>query len=245
MTYDAGMSRPLRLTSDEALALVVALQTLADVPGLADGDAVARALGKIEGAAGANDEAAARVTVAVDAQERALTSVREAIGSGRAMHLTYYAAGRDASTERDVDPMRLLFVEGRSYLEAWCRSAEAVRLFRLDRIDDVRLLDEPSQPPTDAAPRDLDGGLFQPAPEDPAVTLRLGPGQAWVADYYPVEDSQRQDDGGLIIILRVTDTAWIRKLTLGGGADVTVVAPSALAAEVRAEARSALAAYGD
>ena len=33
--FDAGMSRPLRLTGEEALALVVALRTLAETPGLA------------------------------------------------------------------------------------------------------------------------------------------------------------------------------------------------------------------
>src|ERR1700733_12144209 len=37
VTFDAGMSRPLRLTSEEALALIVALRTLAETPGIADG----------------------------------------------------------------------------------------------------------------------------------------------------------------------------------------------------------------
>ncbi len=33
ITYDAGIDRPLRLTPDEALALVVALRMLAETPG--------------------------------------------------------------------------------------------------------------------------------------------------------------------------------------------------------------------
>jgi proteasome accessory factor C len=33
VTYDAGIDRPLRLTHDEALALIVALRMLAQVPG--------------------------------------------------------------------------------------------------------------------------------------------------------------------------------------------------------------------
>ena len=36
VTYDAGIDRPLRLTQDEALALVVALRMLAEVPGVAE-----------------------------------------------------------------------------------------------------------------------------------------------------------------------------------------------------------------
>ena len=48
ITYDAGIDRPLRLTPDEATALVVALRMLAETPGVADRDAIHRALAKIE-----------------------------------------------------------------------------------------------------------------------------------------------------------------------------------------------------
>src|ERR1700712_2898344 len=50
--FDAGMSRPLRLTSEEALAMVIGLRILAEVPGITDSDAVNRALAKIEAVAG-------------------------------------------------------------------------------------------------------------------------------------------------------------------------------------------------
>src|SRR4029453_9174587 len=56
--FDAGMSRPLRLTGDEALALIVALRTLADEPGLTDPRAVQRALAKVEAATGGAGEVA-------------------------------------------------------------------------------------------------------------------------------------------------------------------------------------------
>src|ERR671916_899229 len=39
VAFDAGMSRPLRLTGAEATALLVALRTLLDAPGVADADA--------------------------------------------------------------------------------------------------------------------------------------------------------------------------------------------------------------
>src|SRR5215510_10331935 len=52
ITYDAGIDRPLRLTQDEALALIVALRMLAEVPGTQERAAVERALAKIESAAG-------------------------------------------------------------------------------------------------------------------------------------------------------------------------------------------------
>ena len=79
------------------------------------------------------------------------TTLRGAVERGRALRITYYTATRDETTERVVDPMRVLMVGGRAYLEAWCRRAEAVRLFRVDRIDALTELDEPAAPPPQAA----------------------------------------------------------------------------------------------
>jgi proteasome accessory factor C len=243
VTYDAGMSRPLRLTADEALALVVALRTLAEVPGLAGRDAVERALAKVEYAAGDVAQAADAVAVRVEARAHTLAVVQQALDDGRALHLRYYTAGRDETSDRDVDPMRLLLVDGRSYLEGWCRRAEGTRLFRLDRIEEVKVLDEPSAPPPEAVPRDLSGGLYQPAPDHPEVILRLGRWARWVADYYPCE--KVRETGGLTeVTLRVAETDWVRRLALRLGTGCEVIAPPGLVEEVRAEARGALAAYG-
>ena len=243
VTYDAGMSRPLRLTADEALAIVVALRTLADLPGLQEREAVERALAKVESAAGGLAEAADAVAVRVERSDRNLVQVRRALDTGRALHLSYYVAARDERTERDVDPVQLHAVEGKWYLQAWCRLAEGMRLFRLDRIDALRVLPEPSHPPASAVTRDLSEGLYQPAPEHPLVTLRLAPVAGWVADYYPCESVRRLPDGGLVATLRVADPTWVRRLVLGFGAAARVLDPPWLADQVRAEARAALAGY--
>ena len=239
----AGVTRPLRLTVDEALALVVALRALAETPGLVERDPVDRALAKVEEAAGAAAEGAERVAVSVEGETRVLPVVRAALDQGRALHLSYYVPARDETTERDVDPVRLLLVEGRTYLEAWCRRVEGVRLFRLDRVAEVALLDEPSAPPADVELRDVSQGLFRPSPDDLLVTMTLRPAAAWVADYHPCEAVAEQDDGSLLVTLRARDTAWVRRLALRLGEQGQVVAPAELAAEVRADARRALAAY--
>ena len=132
-----SIDRPLRLGVDEASALLVALRMLAELPGMGDRSALSRTIAKLEAAAGAAAAASAQVAVQVDDRDRGTRrwpQVTDALSRGRRLHLSYYVPGRDEATERDVDPMRLLVVEGRSYLEGWCRRAEAVRLFRLDRM---------------------------------------------------------------------------------------------------------------
>ncbi|MDQ6650981.1 MAG: WYL domain-containing protein [Actinomycetota bacterium] len=244
LTNSAGVARPLRLSADEALALVVALRALAGVPGLEERDALDRALVKLEAAAGAAAGPTANVQVSLEAEAGVLPTVRDALERRRLLHLRYHVAARDESTERDVDPMRLLMVEGRTYLEAWCRRVEDVRLFRLDRVLSAEVLDAPAEPPPSARPRDLSEGLFAPSSTDAAVTLALSPAARWVADYYPCESVEESTDGGLHATLRTPDTRWLRALALRLGSDGAVLDPPELAEEVRAEARSALAAYG-
>lgn len=239
------IARPLRLTADEALALVVALRALAGVRDVFGSDAVDRALAKLETAVGQAAAPAGTVSVAIEAQAAVAGTVRDALARGRALHLRYHVPARDESTERNVDPMRLLLVEGHSYLEAWCRRVQDVRLFRLDRVEDLEVLDEPARVPKSATPRELEGGLFQPSPADEVVTLALQPAARWVADYYPCQSAQEQPDGGLLVELRTPDTRWLRRLALQLGASASVLHPPSLVAAIRADADTAIAAYAE
>lgn len=237
------IARPLRLAVDEALALVVGLRALADVPGLHDRDALHRTLAKLETAAG--EAATPSASVAVDVGEAVgpLADVRRALSEGRRLHLTYFVPARDETTERDVDPMRLLMVDGRWYLEGWCRRAEEVRLFRLDRVEAMQVLDVPAEVPAAATQRDLREGLFQPSPEDMVVTLELDAAAHWVVDYYPVESVDRMPDGLLLVRLRAADSRWLRTLVLRLGGAARVLDPPELAEQVRRSAAEALEAY--
>jgi proteasome accessory factor C len=236
------IARPLRLQADEAVALVVGLQTLAQLPG-PEQDAIARALAKVESAAGEAAAASAAVTVDVETDPDVEAAVRDALARDRAVHLSYYVPTRDETTERDVDPIRLHVVSGRTYLEGWCRRVEDVRLFRLDRVVRVNVLDEPSAPPPEAQPRDLSEGLFQPGPDDETVVLELTRQGRWVADNYPCESVEEIAEGGLRVTLRTPDTRWVRRLALRLGDAGRIVAPAELVLSVKRDAEAALQAY--
>jgi proteasome accessory factor C len=239
------LARPLRLGTDEALALLVAVRTLAEIPAAGDRDAVDRVVAKLERAAGEAAERALAVRVELDAGGRreVAGSVRRALTDRRLLHLSYWVPGRDERTERDVDPMRLVVVDGRPYLEAWCRRARGVRLFRLDRVEAADVLDLPAEVPPHARPRDLAAGLFQPSPDDDLVTLDLGPGARWVGDHYPCESVEDHDDGSRRIRLRTPDPRWVRRLVLRLGGAALIADPPELAEAVRRDAREALTAY--
>jgi proteasome accessory factor C len=235
------LDRPLRLTADEATALLVAARALADVPGLQERDALDRAIAKLAEAA----PAPAAVDVALEPEDEVLTTLRAALDGHQRVHLRYMVEARDEVTERDVDPMRLLLRDGRWYFEGWCRRAEAVRLFRLDRVVEATLLDVSAEPPPQAAPRDLEDGLFRPGPDDLRIVLDLAPQARWVADHYPAEDTEERDDSWLRMTLRTPDPGWLVRLLLQLGAAARVVEPSSVAERVKATAREALVTYSD
>jgi proteasome accessory factor C len=240
-----SMDRPLRLGTDEASALLIGLRMLAELPGPQDQPALRRTIAKLEAAAGEAAAASAQVAVHMDGRAPAdvQAQVTEAMRQGRRLHLAYYVPGRDEATERDVDPMRLLLVEGRSYLEAWCRSAEAVRLFRLDRVLGLTVLDIAAEVPKEAKQVDVDSGLFRPSASDVKVELELARAGRWVADYYPCDRVTELADGRLKVVLRTPDTRWVRRLALRLGEDGKVTAPAGLVGEIEDEAAAALAQY--
>ncbi|EPD96353.1 helix-turn-helix transcriptional regulator [Streptomyces albus] len=239
----ADTAQPLRLAADEATALLVAARAVATLPGLreSDRDALQRATAKLETAAGESAGASSRLSVTFESEGGVFADVDRAIAERRRLWIRYYSPARDELTEREVDPIRL-FAVGHTYVEAWCRLSEARRTFRLDRVAEIRLLDERSDPPP-IEPRDLSAGLVQPAATDPQVVIEVGPGGRWVAEYYPHDSAEELPDGGLRITLRTPDPASLRRLALRLGPDGRITSPADLAESAREAARSALAAY--
>jgi proteasome accessory factor C len=238
--------RPLRLSTREAVALLVALRALAQVPGLADRDALNRAIGKLEGVTGEAAVVAERLSVAFEARDVVLAAVQEALMHKRLVHLRYYVASRDEITERDVDPVKVALLSGQAYLEGWCRSSAAMRVFRLDRVMAIEVLDQPAEPPADAVRLDLaesSATVLRTDAADPLAILELAADARWVPEYYPCEQVEDLADGGIRVALRVADPDRIRRLILRLGGSVTVLGPPDFAAQVRQTAAAALANY--
>ncbi|MFD3938340.1 helix-turn-helix transcriptional regulator [Streptomyces sp. NPDC058611] len=238
-------AEPLRLAADEATALLVAARAVATLPGLreSDRDALLRATAKLEAAAGEVAGASSRLSVTFESEGGVFADVDRAIAERRRLWLRYYSPARDELTERKVDPIRL-FAVGHTYMEGWCHLSEARRTFRLDRVAEIRILDERAEPPA-IEPRDLSEGLVQPAAEDPEVVVEVGPGGRWVAEYYPHDSAEELPEGGLRITLRSPDPASLRRLALRLGREGRIVVPTELAESARSAAREALAGYGE
>ena len=145
-----------------------------------------------------------------------------------------------------VDPRGLVRHDGLTYLDAWCHSAEAPRLFRLDRIADAEVLDTPVATPAEE-PRDLCDGMFARSDE-------TDPGHAAAARRPPAGSpsttrSRRSTPAGadgrrtVEVDLLVADERWLTKLLLRLAPNASVTAPGVVRRRLTAAAQDALSLY--
>jgi proteasome accessory factor C len=181
VTIDSAeyFSRPMKLTPAEALGLLAAGSTF-----LASNQAppaLASAMDKLSIAIGANADDA--VLFDVEAPE-AVTTLREAIDETRLIKIGYIGMATNERSVRVVEGESVFFNLGNWYLAGFCRYAQDDRLFRVDRMDSISVLDqmyEPSVADTAAIVR------YEPSPDDHEVVFLVGKRSRWVTEYYPVE----------------------------------------------------------
>lgn len=230
--------QPLRLTPDQALALVATGQSLAAVPGSDPDGPLARGIAKVAAVLGV--EADALEVELGEAEDELVQTLQRAVDARRRVHLDYYSYGRDELTGRDVDPLRVFAEGGQWYLHGYCHLSEDERVFRIDRIRDLEVLDVS----TDGTARPEVSGVFQPSAETPRVVLDLAPPARWVVEQYPTEVVEELEGGALRATLAVSSLAWFERLLLRLGPDVTVVeGPDELLRAGRHAARRVLARY--
>lgn len=82
----------------------------------------------------------------LDFDDEKLLTLQEAIYQKQVVHLCYHALNSNAVSERDVEPIELIFFDKAWMLSAYCRLRRDQRMFRLDRIDDLQVRRETFEP---------------------------------------------------------------------------------------------------
>lgn len=255
------LARPRRMSPAEGFALAAAARAIVSVPGSDPDGALGRALSKLEAALGEVD----RLRVELDEPPH-LGEVQQAVKERRQLRIEYHSSSRDEVTERVVDPVSLVALEGHWYLDAWCHRAGGVRRFRVDRILSAaptgkgichgadagsRALGEPFEAAGDEA-RDTSGSWadsrvgdapFVPGPETTVARISVDEEAAWVCDAVPILEASPWVDGRREVTLAVASDVWFGRLLLRLGPHATVLEPPELAAAGAESARRVLERY--
>jgi proteasome accessory factor C len=239
-------ARPLRLTPAEGFALLATGRALLAVSGADAGGSLATALDKLAGVLGDVEGMAIELGPA-----RFLEPLRRAAQAAERVEIDYYAFGRDALTTRRIDPRAVFASLGQWYVDAYCHQAQDDRLFRVDRVQDLRPTGEHFESGRgprrggEAAEITADGTVFHPRPTDPRVILRLSPEARWVVESYPTEEIAEEADGRLRVVLVASERPWLERLLLRLGPLAEVLGPDDAKEWGAAAARRLLVNYRD
>jgi proteasome accessory factor C len=228
--------RPMRLTRSELLALELGLAMLRGERPPEEHRAVDGATARLRQAlARLPDEEMAdafRVASASQAGDlEHLRRLREAFRARRKVRLTYRKADAEEASSRVVCPYGIVFTNGMWYAVAQCESSEGIRIFRLDRVEQVEPLearyDSPRGFSIDAMVKD--GRAFQSA-EAGTLRVRYSPRIArWIAER---EGKQVAADGSLVMDHPLADRDWAVRHVLQYGPDAEVLEPEEVRHEI-------------
>ena len=240
LTHTVAIDDTPRLSAREAAALIAGLQYLSSLPEVADRDAMASLMAKLERGTASG---AAQVAVAPAALRDTIATMREAI-AGRTQLVFDYVSARGDSERRTVDPLRIESVNDDWYLRGWCHLRKAVRTFRLDRIDGLTSTGEPISEHADRIV--LPERLFQGSSEDLTVSVDVSAAALpLIADYIP-DDAARVQDGDVVHTkVRVAHYHGLKRMVARFAGQVVVTAPEDARQAVADWVRAGGARYDD
>jgi predicted DNA-binding transcriptional regulator YafY len=151
---------PLMFSAAEALGLVMAVldgHHSASDPADLVGSALGKIVRALPEAVAAQAEAVRRTTApapdrAAARPDPAITSALVLACSDRRRVRLDYRSEAGAEWVAEVDPWSIVVRHGRWYLLCWAHKAKAQRVYRIDRVRDVEVLDGPASPPADLDP---------------------------------------------------------------------------------------------
>lgn len=182
--------------------------------------------------------------------------IKNAILSRHVLTFDYY--GQDGRmTHRCAEPIQLLFKEYTWYVRAYCRTKQAMRLFKVLRMKRVEVLAATfdarhheaanllSKPPEDELGRTLsdtasctaaptmhtDFPADRPAPE---ITIRIDRKEAYrVYDRFDEEEITVLPDGDFEVHYHCALDDWVYGMILSFGPSAKVLAPESVCSEIR------------
>ncbi len=231
-------SRPLRLTPGQALGLIGAGEAL--LSGADPDGPLSRGLAKLADGLGVSVGEDLAVSLGESADEW-VEPLLAAASDRRQVRIRYFSFGRGQESDRIIHPFRVFSELGNWYVQGHCQQAGGVRVFRIDRVRSLEMLESHFDPPDEKeAP-----SAFEARESDPRVVLRLAAGASWAIEKYPTEDQVVLDSGEIDATLPVSQISRLERLLLqlGSQAELRWAAPPVAADQARLAAQRVLARY--
>ena len=236
--YERDFRRPVRLSPVQARAAFLALDLVAGAvdPGIYASlrnkvrGAVAEEVQEIEAGSTFNEDVSVVAAIDQSRKEKRVLEIR-------------YPSGRTIRT-RAIEPLLMSSIDGHWYLNAYCRHAEAARLFRLERILTARVLDERFEERAGVELRTEYEDIDPRGYAAKRAVVRFSPEIArWMEERPELDLLKEHEDGSADYALYYTDESWAARRVMQYLGEAVVLEPEELRREIHEQASSLLRAY--
>lgn len=214
--------KPTLLNDSEQMEIISALQSLSEVQNQ-DANALLEKLGATFGTVSSEKWIEIDYSDWSNTKRTQFETIKQAILFKNTLEFLYHNR-LGQSHVRKVDPLRLWFKERSWYLKAFCHYKQSIRLFKLNRIRDLKMLGH--------FDRTHDGDLsFNDVYDGPTteILVRLDPSQAYrVYDEFEADCIKKQNDGHFLVSLNYAVDDWVVGYLLSFGAYAEVIEPAYL-----------------
>lgn len=241
LTQNRGLDRPLRLGAREAMSLIASLNALRELVGSVESstenvEVVSTLIDRLSAFLG-HSANALDVKLNLAGTPAVLGSIQRAIAAQVCAEIDYVTAD-DRRTTRIIEPFEVINDGDYFYVVAFCLSAQQDRIFRLDRIGTVTVLED--TPATHVQP----SGHAPIVPRSQSkVTLVLLPGGQWLAEQLPNQGMTHNSDGSITVVLEVANEQWLNTTLLQYATLIKSVSPVQPAEIAAAQAAATLEKY--
>jgi len=146
-----------------------------------------------------------------------ITAIDDALKNRQRLQITYHSVAEDVTSERVLHPIEKRIENGVELLLAFCESADALRSFRLDRIQKAELLSEPITQTGRVQSGAIESVTIKVHHDLRRVFEALGTITPGKGDTFSIE---------------IYNQSWLIREVLASGGAIEVVQPAALRAEI-------------
>lgn len=158
--------------------------------------------------------------------------IKEAVLNRRVMQFDYYGQYGEM-TSRCVEPLQLIFKDYTWYLRAFCRTRQAMRLFKVLRMKRVYVLPETFEPVKEPVILPEDEKMMISEAIQPEIILWIDKKEAYrIYDRFEENEITVLSDGNFEIRLRCILDDWIYGMILSFGPSAKVLSPESVKTEI-------------
>jgi predicted DNA-binding transcriptional regulator YafY len=166
----------------------------------------------------------------------------------RSVQMSYYTAGRNANSERQLDPYVLHFSRSNPYVTGFCHLRQENRWFRVDRIQSIELLDRTFEIDPTFDPKEHFAMAFQHEVGGLPTQISIWFDTATAPfirerRWHPTQQIDEQSDGSLTLHFVARGLNEVKRWILFYGKGAKAIAPPELVAMVREEVQSMISVY--